>query len=64
MPFPCNGIVLIQGNLPRVILVFTLDYASFLIPYFNLLFYFIGNGLALPLIINCMEYTIKACKHM
>ena len=23
MPFPCNGIFLIQGNLPRVSLVFT-----------------------------------------
>ena len=40
MPFPYNGIVLIQGNLLRVILVFTLKlakvdyfYASFLIPY-------------------------------
>ena len=51
MQFPCNGILLIQANLPRVILVFTLNYASFLIPYFNLLFSFIGNGLALSLII-------------
>ena len=23
MPFPCNGILLIQGNLPRVVLGFT-----------------------------------------
>ena len=45
MPFPCNGFLLIQGNLPRVILVFTMKYASFLIPYCNLLFSFIENGL-------------------
>ena len=44
MPFFFNGIVLIQGNLPKVILVFTLksaklhyNYASFFIPYFNFL---------------------------
>ena len=42
-----NGILLIQGNLSRVILVFTLNYASFLIPYFSLLSSFIGNGLDL-----------------
>ena len=51
IPFPCNGILLIQGNLPRVIFVFTLNYSSFLIPYFNLLFSFIENGLALSSII-------------
>ena len=40
MPFPCNGIVLFQGNFPRVIQVFTLKmakvhhyYASFLSPF-------------------------------
>ena len=32
MQFLCNGIVIIHGNLPRVILMFTLNYASFLIP--------------------------------
>ena len=36
MPFPCNSVFIIQGNLPGVILVFTLNYASFHIPYFNL----------------------------
>ena len=44
MQFPCNGIVLIQGNLPRVTLEYTLNYASFLIHYFNVLFSLIGNG--------------------
>ena len=39
MPFPCNGILLIKGNLPRILPVFTLSYASFLSPYFNLLLY-------------------------
>ena len=38
MPFPSNDILLIQGNLPRVILVLTLNNASFLFPYFDLLF--------------------------
>ena len=56
-PFPCNGILLIQGNLPRVILVFTLNYASFLIPHFNLLFSFIGNGLAFPLLYFLDKYN-------
>ena len=51
MPFPFIGILLIQCNLTRVILVFTLNYASFLFPYINLLFSFIGNGLDLSLII-------------
>ena len=39
MPFPCNGILLFWGNLSRVILVFTVNYSSFLVPYFNSLFY-------------------------
>ena len=47
MPFPSNGILLIQGNSPRVLPMLTMNYASFPIPYFNLLFYFIGNGPAL-----------------
>ena len=34
-PFPCNYILLVQGSLPRVFPVFTLNYASLLIPYFN-----------------------------
>ena len=39
MPFPCNGIfLLIQGNSPRVFPMFTLNYASFPIPYFNFLY--------------------------
>ena len=40
MLFHCNGIFLIQGNLPRVFPMFTLNYASFPIPYFNLLFFY------------------------
>ena len=32
MPFPCNGIFLIQGNLPRVLLVLISKSASCLIP--------------------------------
>ena len=35
MPLPCNGILLIQGNLPWVFTEFTWNYASFPIPYFN-----------------------------
>ena len=39
MPFPCNGIfLLIQGNSPRVFPMFTLNYASFPIPYLNFLY--------------------------
>ena len=38
MPFPCIGILLIQGNLPRIFPVFPLNYASFCIPYLNLIF--------------------------
>ena len=37
MLFPCNGILLIQGHSLRVILLFTLNYASFLISFLNLL---------------------------
>ena len=47
MPFPSNGILLIQGNSPWVLPMLTLNYASFPIPYLNLLLYFIGNGPAL-----------------
>ena len=36
MPFPCNGILLVHSNLLRVFLVFTLHYASLIIPFFNL----------------------------
>ena len=32
IPFPCNGILVDQGNLPRVFPVFTLNYAVFLSP--------------------------------
>ena len=35
MTIPCNGILLIQGNLPKVILVFTVNNACFPIPYFK-----------------------------
>ena len=36
MPLPCNGILLIQGNLPRIFKMSTLRQASFPIPYFKL----------------------------
>ena len=32
-PFLCNGTLLIQGNLPRVLPVIIFKYASCLIPY-------------------------------
>ena len=35
MPFPCNGILLFQGNLPRVLSVLVLKIASCLIPYID-----------------------------
>ena len=35
MPFPCNGILDVQGNLTRVFPVCTWNYASFLIPFYN-----------------------------
>ena len=51
MPFLCNGIVLIQGSLPRVNQVFILKlakvhliYAIFLIPYFNFLNFYGGRS--------------------
>ena len=56
MPFPCNSVLLIQGNLPRVFPMFTLYNAIFLIPYFNLLFSFIGNGIALGFYILGMYF--------
>ena len=36
MSFPRNGILLIQGNLPRIFLMSTLRLASFPIPYFKI----------------------------
>ena len=36
MPFPCNGILVDLGNLPRIFPMCSLIYASFLIPYSNL----------------------------
>ena len=36
IPFPCNGILLIQGNLPRIIAMSTLRQASYPIPCFKL----------------------------
>ena len=36
MPFPCNGILLVQGNLPRVFPVFTVNVTRFSsIPYYS-----------------------------
>ena len=39
MPFPCNGILLIQGILPRIFPMYTLRQASFPIPFFKLFNY-------------------------
>ena len=36
MPFPYNGILLIQGNFPRIFPMDTLKQASFPIPFFKL----------------------------
>ena len=36
MPFPCNAILLIQGNLPKTFPMSTLRQASFPIPYFKM----------------------------
>ena len=47
MLFPCNGILVVLGNLPRIFPMSSLIYASFLIPYFNWKIIFGGNGLAL-----------------
>ena len=43
MPFPCNGILLIKGNL-RDFSNVQEYYASFPIPCFNYLFLFMGDG--------------------
>ena len=58
MPFPCNGIVLIQGNLARVILVFTFNYACFFIPYFNLLISFHWER---PSFVFDLQYSAIPC---
>ena len=47
MPIPWNGILVVTANLPRIFHVSSLNYASLLIPCFNLQFIFIGNGPAL-----------------
>ena len=49
MPFPCKGILVVLGNLPRIFPRFSLIYANFLIPYIKLLIFLIENGLALAL---------------
>ena len=36
MPFPCNDILVVLGNLPIIFPMSSLIFASFLIPYFNL----------------------------
>ena len=33
MPFPCNGVLFLQANLPRVLPVLISKYANCLIPY-------------------------------
>ena len=38
MPFPFNGILLIQGNFPRVLSVLVLKIVSCLIPYIKKMF--------------------------
>ena len=47
MQFPCNGILVVVGNLPGIFPMSTLIYASLSISYFNLKNIFIGNGPAL-----------------
>ena len=46
--------MLIGGNLPRDILVYTLNYASFLIPYFNLMFFVMAAPL--PILLQSPYY--------
>ena len=47
MPFPRNGILFVVGNLPKIFPMSSLIYASFLIPFFQFIIYFTGNGPAL-----------------
>ena len=39
MPFLCNGMLLFQGNLPRVLPVIIYKYASCFIPYIKIIFF-------------------------
>ena len=43
MPFLCNGTLLFQGNLPRVLPVIIYKYASCLIPYIDLFLFLCGE---------------------
>ena len=45
MPFLCNGTLLFQGNLPRVLPVIIKKYASVLSPMFICSYFCVGNGL-------------------
>ena len=40
LPFPCNGMWVDLGTLPRIFPMYYCIYASFPIPYFNLLFFY------------------------
>ena len=50
MSFPCNGILLIQSNLPRIFPMSTLSQASFPIPISN--YFKIELGMAQLYILN------------
>ena len=54
MPFLCNGTLLFQGNLPRVLPVTILKYASCTIPYFVSFLILHGE--------NCSAYCLKIFK--
>ena len=56
MPFPCNGILVVLGNLTRILPVSSLIYASFLIPSFNIKFVFIGEVVSIDLF--CSHFFI------
>ena len=43
MPFLCNGIFLFQCNLPRVLPVLILQYASYLFPYIDSFLFLCGE---------------------
>ena len=56
MPFPCNGILVVLGNLTRILPVSSLIYASFLIPSFKIKFVFIGEVVSIDLF--CSHFFI------
>ena len=66
IPFPCNGILLIQGNLPRLILVFILNDGSFLILYFKFFTFFsflLWKTLKMHILTSILESRILGAQH-